>query len=218
MDILSTLFGAGAAFLILIVAIGLIAFALKAVIFAGNVAFNFIKGILALLVLVLAGIIWPIMWILRALNFISWKSPEKKTSTEARSGTVDRVVDGDTIIVNGENIRIAYIDAPEIGQNLIDGSGDAGRIAKTAMVEFLRDCSELRVIPIDQDRYGRTVAELELGEYDVGLTFVRMGLAIALKDAPPEYHAAEQKARSKEIGLWGRSGFIRPDLHRTFNK
>jgi len=128
-----------------------------------------------------------------------------------------RVVDGDTAVIRGERIRIAYIDAPETGQIHLGTGADAGRAATAALRRFLDEAQDsLEVLPIDTDKYGRTVAMLRMGPYDVGLTMVKMGMAIADRAAPDTYKEAEAWARAKKVGLWRDGGFVPPDIHRVF--
>jgi endonuclease YncB( thermonuclease family) len=117
------------------------------------------------------------------------------------------VSDGDTIkvLATGREllrIRIAWIDAPEMGQAF-------GRRAKQFMgaLVFGKDV-ELR--PHAIDRYGRTVAMVFGDGRDVGLELVKAGLAWAyehyLPEASPQiqaqYSAAETAARVSRKGLW----------------
>ena len=81
-----------------------------------------------------------------------------------RSGTVERVVDGDTIIclVTGaktQRVRLADIDTPELDQPW----GEEAKVALTGWAENRR--AEIRIV--DTDRYGRSVATLWIdGESD----------------------------------------------------
>jgi endonuclease YncB( thermonuclease family) len=128
-----------------------------------------------------------------------------------------RVVDGDTVVIRGERIRIAHIDAPETGQVHLGTGADAGRAAAAALRRFLDEAQDkIEVLPIDTDAYGRTVAMLRIGPYDVGLTLVKMGMAVADRTAPEAYREAEAWARAKKVGLWREGGFVPPNIHRVF--
>lgn len=173
-------------------------------------------------------IIFPFyfLWskLLRPIHFYLNRSPLGQfhehlfqRDQEPISSTQSTVIDGDTLVIRGERIRIAYIDAPEIGQIHLGTGADAGRIATEHLRHFLKGIeAHLEVIPLDIDRYGRTVAMLRVGPYDVGLTMVKMGMAIATRDAPEAYKNAETWAREKGIGLWRQGGFIPPNFHRIF--
>ena len=71
------------------------------------------------------------------------------------------IVDGDTLKVDkiGPGIRLANVYAPEKGQK---GYGDA--MAKLAM---LTKGKQVTVTPVATDVYGRTVAQLKVGNKSV---------------------------------------------------
>lgn len=130
------------------------------------------------------------------------------------NAVVERVVDGDTIVVHGHRYRIAYMDAPEHGQFTLDLRHQAGDMATVGLKSALKPGERVRLDAIDVDVYGRTVAIVWLGRENVGLSMVEAGLAIALPDAPYRYHEAERHARDNRIGLWGLGGFETPKLWR----
>ena len=80
-------------------------------------------------------------------------APKPLTASE-----VIRVVDGDSLIVklNGspQQVRLACIDAPEIGQF------PYGRLATNVFRGLLPADSAVRINPIKKDRYGRTVGHV----------------------------------------------------------
>ena len=89
---------------------------------------------------------------------------------------VVRVVDGDSLIakINGvpQQVRLACIDAPEIGQF------PYGRLATNAFRGLLPADSAVITYPIKKDRYGRTVGHVSTpGGVDVAEELVRRGLA-----------------------------------------
>lgn len=145
------------------------------------------------------------------------EAEEEAPAPTTVTATETRVVDGDTVVIRGERIRIAHIDAPEIGQAHLGTGTDAGRAATAALRRFLEEAQDnIEVIPLETDRYGRTVALLRMGPYDVGLTMVKMGMAVADRAAPKPYKEAEAWARAKKVGLWREGGFVPPDIHRIF--
>lgn len=125
---------------------------------------------------------------------------------EQISGVVVSVHDGDTITVLDNSkvqhkIRLAGIDAPELGQPFGQASHKhlAGMIAgKAVTVEWRK-----------RDRYGRKVGKVMQGE-DVCLIQIRNGMAWHFKryerEQIPEdrraYAQAENEARAEHVGLW----------------
>lgn len=92
------------------------------------------------------------------------------------------VLDGDTIVLEGTHIRIANIDAPEIHHYGCDAELRLGLVAKRRMAELL-DSGPVTVHRGDpesgrlKDRYGRTLATIEVDGRDVGAIMIGEGLA-----------------------------------------
>jgi endonuclease YncB( thermonuclease family) len=88
-----------------------------------------------------------------------------------------RVIDGDTISIRQQRIRIAAIDACELDQTgLKDGQNwRCGVIARSYLRKMI-DGQHVRCEIIDQDRYRRLVGQCFIGDTDVGLAMVNAGL------------------------------------------
>lgn len=83
-----------------------------------------------------------------------------------------KVIDGDTIILNGERIRIVNISAPELkGED-----ADAGAMTASRLEELLKS-GRITVDRRGEDRYQRTLAAIAVNELDVGETLIEEGLA-----------------------------------------
>ena len=115
-----------------------------------------------------------------------------------------RVIDGDTIEVAGQRIRLHGIDAPESRQ-LCRRDGErwrCGKDATSALKAFLGSrpvsCKER-----DRDRYRRIVAKCAVDEVDIGEWMVSRGWAVAYYLYSYVYSRAEQRARSVRRGVWG---------------
>ncbi|OQW35192.1 MAG: hypothetical protein A4E19_16595 [Nitrospira sp. SG-bin1] len=70
-----------------------------------------------------------------------------------------QAVDGDTIRVGGERIRLHGIDTPELSEF-------EGPAAKRRLEELLRSGS-IRIVPHGRDVYNRLVADVFVGEQNV---------------------------------------------------
>lgn len=70
-----------------------------------------------------------------------------------------RVVDGDTIRVGGERIRLRGIDTPEMSEF-------EGPAAKRRLEELLRN-GEIRIVPHGRDVYNRLLADVFVNERNV---------------------------------------------------
>jgi endonuclease YncB( thermonuclease family) len=122
-------------------------------------------------------------------------------------GAVERVIDGDTLRVvqadgSALTLRLLGVDAPESGQA---GGAEAREFVAT------RVCAgEVTWRSHGSDRYGRTVASVEVAGEDLGVLLVRNGLAWRVKryleaapaDLREAHEAAWQAARAERIGLW----------------
>lgn len=89
------------------------------------------------------------------------------------------VVDGDTFWYQGVKIRVADVDAPEIGKPRCVREHQLGLLATDNLVEFLNggEFELLRPAGLRQDRYGRELYVLMRGGRSFGDDLVRVGLA-----------------------------------------
>lgn len=125
-------------------------------------------------------------------------------SVFAWHGRVVGISDGDTITVldntNAQfKIRLSGIDAPENGQPF-------GRNSK----EFLSNLVYGKIIevkPIAIDKYGRTVAHLQIDSTDVEEEMVRSGFAwvydqYCTDPICTKWKGLQEQARKRKVGLW----------------
>ena len=100
------------------------------------------------------------------------------TATSAASAASNIVIiDGDTIAVGRERIRILSIDTPETFHSRCENELVLGLRAKQRLRELL-DGGDVRIERDGQDRYGRTLANVFAGDIDVGETLIREGHAL----------------------------------------
>jgi endonuclease YncB( thermonuclease family) len=115
-----------------------------------------------------------------------------------------RVIDGDTLDLDGERIRLWGIDAPERNQTCeIDGAtAPIGAVAADRLRQLLaRDVPDCRAV--ERDRYGRTVARCAIDGQDIGSLMVLSGLAWDYQRFSGGFYAAEQDAAQRgRRGLW----------------
>jgi micrococcal nuclease len=122
-------------------------------------------------------------------------------------GRVVAVFDGDTIeVLTAENklfrVRLAFIDAPEIGQAF-------GHSAKRAMIALALG-RNVELSPQSSDRHGsgRLLCMALIDGIDVGLGMLEDGLAWVdnITAAPPGlltiYRDTQRRARDNRLGLW----------------
>jgi endonuclease YncB( thermonuclease family) len=124
--------------------------------------------------------------------------------------------DGDTLrVVRGteeKKIRLCGIDAPEIKQPL----GIESRDYLRSLIS--KSNGTIHVLPIEEDRYGRTVAELWIpikpdyeGEIHLNTAMVEAGMAYHYKqysgscESAENLGWAEKIARDDKLGVWNGS-------------
>ena len=117
----------------------------------------------------------------------------------------DEVVDGDTLVVEGQPMRLFGVDAFELQQTCLDHSGEpwhCGVAAKAALAELVQDqaiaCTVINDAPEDAYIARCTVRD----EIDLGGYMVRAGLALADRDATEDYVPLEQSAKAAAAGAW----------------
>lgn len=93
-------------------------------------------------------------------------------------GGYNCVVDGDTIWLNGQKIRIADIDAPETHEPRCQAEQALGDRATRRLQQLLESGTiTLATIDRDEDRYGRKLRLVLVDGKSVGDTLVSEGLA-----------------------------------------
>jgi endonuclease YncB( thermonuclease family) len=141
------------------------------------------------------------------------RSPGQPTPTRSpQSDTVlvERVVDGDTLVIRGgDRVRLIGVDTPEthhptkpaqpFGQEAFEFTR---RMAEGKSVELQFDPGE------SVDRYGRKLAYVYVDGQFLNEVLIRQGLARALTNYPfssdmkARFRAAESQAKAAKRGVW----------------
>jgi endonuclease YncB( thermonuclease family) len=120
------------------------------------------------------------------------------------------VIDGDTIEIAGQRIRLHGIDAPEKGQPCFGADNRpyrCGPVAANALDEFIGQ-SPVNCHERSTDRYGRLVADCSVRGQDIEEWLVRNGFAMAYRRYSTDYIGAEQEAKNNRRGVW--AGTMQP--------
>ena len=121
-----------------------------------------------------------------------------------------RVIDGDTIDVAGQRIRLHGIDAPEKAQTCrIEVVPWACGIAAWGELVQLVAGRDVSCETRDVDRYGRAVAVCTANGNDINAAMVAQGWALAYRQFSNDYVGQEGEAHDARLGMW-RGEFVAP--------
>ncbi|MEI9901227.1 MAG: thermonuclease family protein [Hyphomicrobium sp.] len=115
-----------------------------------------------------------------------------------------RVIDGDTIAIEGRSIRLEGIDAPEHGQTCgrrFFGTWKCGAAAAAALADLIAG----RVVTCESrsnDKYGRMLGICFVDGDDISAKMVREGFAWAFVKYSQSYAREEAAARASRAGIW----------------
>jgi len=114
-----------------------------------------------------------------------------------------RVVDGDTIVLNGEKIRFAGIDTPELKQTCIQDGQElsCGMSAKKLLVKKIGNNTP-ECISEGKDVYKRTLAECFINGESLSSYLVRSGYAFAYRKYSKKFIKDEDFAKANKLGMW----------------
>lgn len=87
------------------------------------------------------------------------------------------VVDGDTLWLNGEKIRLEAFDAPEVSEPKCPAEKQLGDKATARLTELLNGADWKLTKSGHKDKYRRTLGTISIGGKDVGDTLIAEGLA-----------------------------------------
>ena len=114
-----------------------------------------------------------------------------------------RVVDGDTIYLNGDKIRFSGIDTPELKQTCIKAGFivSCGVTAKEILIEKISD-NKVECISEGKDQYKRILAECFVNDESLSSYLVRSGYAFAYRRYSKKFIPDENYAKANQIGMW----------------
>lgn len=119
-----------------------------------------------------------------------------------------RIVDGDTLEVAGERVRLLGVDAPEKAQICQDAEGQGyqcGLVVKDALIDKVGS-SPISCEAVSRDMYGRRVSKCSApGVGDLGTWLVSNGYAVAYRQYSKEYIPLEENAHATHRGIWAGS-------------
>ena len=114
-----------------------------------------------------------------------------------------KIVDGDTIHLNGEKIRFSGIDTPELKQTCFkdDVKNLCGIKAKQILVNKIGN-NTVECISEGRDQYKRILAECFVNNESLSSYLVRSGYAFAYRKYSKKFIKDENYAKANQIGIW----------------
>ena len=129
-----------------------------------------------------------------------------------------KIIDGDTIHIRENKIRLHGIDAPETKQTCKLGSQKwfCGKESTMKLKRKINDY-EVKCLITDIDSYNRYVAICSVNNININEWMVKNGWAIAYRYYSKDYVNEERHARTNKLGIW-KSKFLEPYQFRNQNK
>ena len=116
---------------------------------------------------------------------------------------IARAGDGDSLEMNGRQVRLFGIDAPEFDQSCTRSGAQWACGAEAAdQLSRLVTGREVRCVPNGVDQYQRVLARCTVGATDINAAMVERGYAVAFRKYSSDYVAAEVRAKAGKRGMW----------------
>ena len=118
-----------------------------------------------------------------------------------------QVIDGETLEIQNQRIKLWGVDAPDLNQTCKDGQDagyDCGKEAASALSQWLTELQPVRCEPRGNDNSGNTIAicYTSTGD-DIASWMVRNGYAVDWpKYSNGFYGVSEKQAQSNKSGIW----------------
>ena len=137
-----------------------------------------------------------------------WNGPEAPATDPPRPPSIVRVIDADTVDVDGTRFRLHGIDAPETRQTC-RAMGRTWNCGAAATEALKARAEGMSCAGGETDRFGRTIGTCSAGGIDLNAWLVANGWALAYRQFSDEYVDEEAQARANRLGMH-RGQFVDP--------
>ena len=126
-----------------------------------------------------------------------------------------KIIDGDSLVVKGQEIRLLGIDAPEYRQTCTLKTREIYPCGKQARLHLVKlaNSGELRCKGWEEDKYQRLLAICDVNGVELNSSMVSDGWAVSYGD----YEVEESNAKKLGVGVW-QGGFESPYSWRENQK
>ena len=142
---------------------------------------------------------------------------------------IPKIIDGDTIHIGQNKIRLEGIDSPEIQQKCnkeylqvsfiinfsLKKNYPCGVDSKKALSSKI-DKSEIKCSILSKDKYKRYLATCFKGSLNLNKWMVKNGQAVAYTRYSKKYVNDEKHAKDNKLGIW-KGTFLKPEKWRKLN-
>ncbi len=133
-----------------------------------------------------------------------------------------KVLDGDSLEIDGRDIRLVGIDAPEYLQLCYDKNGEkyecgqeALRYLQKLVADSLKSGGNIACKKEGVDRYKRDLSVCYADKLNLNKEMVRSGWATVYRH--DMFQADEDEAKKAKRGIW-QGRFMRPELYRALKR
>lgn len=145
------------------------------------------------------------------------KKIEEETNNIQEISGYAKIIDGDSISIDSQQIRLINIDAPEYKQKCLNARNIEYFCGKESAI-FLKKILDGRVIRCEyekKDIYSRILGNCFTKGSNINETLIKAGMAIiySFDKVDEKLKAMEENARLRKYGVW-RGTFLEPRKYR----
>lgn len=129
------------------------------------------------------------------------------------------VIDGNTLLVGGQRVRLYGVDAPELQQTCdwAEKVVKCGTMSRSVVLDLVAGVERVSCKTRGRDYRGWWIAICYADGWDIGRVMVDKGWALADRNQSLNYVRTEHRAKNAKRGLW-RGQFDPPWVWRSLNK